>query len=278
MGTKTEYLGRTDWLFICQLIASEVAKYVKKVEGKGLSTNDLTDELLAKLNGAAPINSPTFIGEVNVPNVDKSDESTKSANTKFVWDVLRDAIKDITGIKFEKVASFQDLPAEGKNGIIYLVPKTTAKDDVFTEYYWVAPIDPWWEIVVNSGNVHYRVSDEDYNAVLSGEKERVLICSEGGFNYYLGLYNGSIAEIVVDSSGAERTPTTTWYSLDSVGNNSYPKKGKLSGTPGYYEILGDTSVDLTNYVTFDDISELPTSEVQTVWDSVFGNSGSSVTL
>jgi hypothetical protein len=36
-----------------------------------------------------------------------------------------------------------------------------------------------------------------------------------------------------------------------------------------YEILGDTTIDLSNYVTKDDIGELSKEEVKAAWDSVF---------
>lgn len=45
-----EYLGKTDWLFITQLLQSEYAKYVRAVEGMGLSANDFTNALKEKLD------------------------------------------------------------------------------------------------------------------------------------------------------------------------------------------------------------------------------------
>ena len=45
-----EYLGKTDWLFITQLLRTEYSKYVKAIEGMGLSTNDFTNELKTKLD------------------------------------------------------------------------------------------------------------------------------------------------------------------------------------------------------------------------------------
>ena len=36
-----------------------------------------------------------------------------------------------------------------------------------------------------------------------------------------------------------------------------------------YEILGDTSVDLSGYLKVDDVVELSTSEIQAIWDAVF---------
>ena len=88
------------------------------------------------------------------------------------------ALSEITGIKFEKVASYSALPTVGVSGVIYLVPKTTtALNNVYTEYYW---------------------------------------------------------------------------------------------TGSDYDMLGDTTVDLSGYLTINDVAELAESEVKATWESVFG--------
>lgn len=51
-----------------------------------------------------------------------------------VQDEINDAIKDITGIKFEIV---NELPASGKAGVIYLVPNTNGERDIYDEYIYV---------------------------------------------------------------------------------------------------------------------------------------------
>lgn len=108
-----EYFGKTDLVFLINLINTELSKYVKTVSGKGLSTEDFTTALKTKLEG-----------------IDLSKYSTTEAMTK----AISDAVKEITGIKFEKVSS---LPTTGKVGVIYLVAKTTpGTDNVYSEYYW----------------------------------------------------------------------------------------------------------------------------------------------
>ena len=44
MASK-EYIGKSDSLFIFQLIAGELQKYVVAVQGKGLSEEDFTSAL-----------------------------------------------------------------------------------------------------------------------------------------------------------------------------------------------------------------------------------------
>lgn len=155
---EKEYIGKADLLYIFQLMATEYAKYVKKVEGKDLSTNDFTNELKAKLEGI---------------------DLTKYSTTEEMNTAIATEIGKITGIKFVKLASKSELPEVGEVGTIYLVPKTTVgTDNIYSEYFW----------------------------------------------------------------------------------NDLDKK---------YELMGDTTVDLTNYLQKTDVVELSTAEVKATWDSVF---------
>lgn len=136
-----EYLGKTDWLFITQLLNNEFAKYVKAVEGMGLSANDFTNALKQKLDGIdtslyARLVSPTFAGIPVVPTPQEGDNSGQIANTAFVVKAIADSLSQVTGISFSKVSSFNALPEEGVNGTIYLVPNKGNGDNTFDEYYW----------------------------------------------------------------------------------------------------------------------------------------------
>lgn len=219
---KKEYTGKTSLIYIFTLIKGLLDNgYVEKLAGKGLSTEDFTTALKEKLENIAAeaevnvqsdwteadttsdafiLNKPTklsdftdditseilknyaaltgaeFTGVVKVPTATEGTNDTTVANTAFVTAAILKAIGSVVGIKFEKVTV---LPAEGKLGVIYLVPKATpGTSNVYTEWYW----------------------DDD------------------------------------------------------------AKK---------FEILGDTTVDLSNYLMIDDVEELATTEIQAAWDSVF---------
>jgi len=64
-----------------QYIANELNGKVDKVEGKGLSTNDLTDELVAKINAAIP--NTDIVQELG-------DGTTKIISQKAITDILLD--------------------------------------------------------------------------------------------------------------------------------------------------------------------------------------------
>lgn len=132
MASK-EYIGKADALYIFQLLAAELSKYVVAVQGKGLSENDFTDALLAKLNGIeagaevnvqpdwseadstddsyilnkpdltvyAPLASPALTGSPTAPTQTASDNSTKIATTAYVTGAIATAISSMTGISFD---------------------------------------------------------------------------------------------------------------------------------------------------------------------------------
>ena len=132
MASK-EYIGKSDSLFIFQLIAGELQKYVVAVQGKGLSEEDFTSALKAKLDGIAagaeenvqvdwneadstddayiknkpdlmvfaPLASPAFTGTPTAPTQTASDNSTKIATTAFGTAAIATAISAITGFSFD---------------------------------------------------------------------------------------------------------------------------------------------------------------------------------
>lgn len=132
MASK-EYIGKSDALYIFQLIATELQKYVVAVQGKGLSEEDFTSTLKAKLDGIAagaeenvqsdwtesdsssdafilhkpdlsifaPLASPAFTGTPTAPTPTAGDNSTKVSTTAFVTAAIAAAISGITGIQFD---------------------------------------------------------------------------------------------------------------------------------------------------------------------------------
>lgn len=128
-----EYIGSADLLYTFQLLATEFAKYQVAVAGKGLSTEDFTSALKAKLEGIAagaeanvqadwseadqtsdayilhkpdltvfaPLASPAFTGTPTAPDVTAGDNTGKIANTKFVTAAIAAAIAGVTGIVFD---------------------------------------------------------------------------------------------------------------------------------------------------------------------------------
>lgn len=140
MGQK-QYLGNTDLLLVIQLIHSELEKYVKAVEGKSLSDENFTSELKTKLSNLdtslyATLASPALTGKPTAPTATVGSSDTQIATTAFVTSSIASALLSMTGIKFQKVTSFDALPEVGANGTIYFIPNSGANPNASDEYFW----------------------------------------------------------------------------------------------------------------------------------------------
>jgi hypothetical protein len=93
------YLNEASLKRVLELIKTELGKYVKSVEGKGLSTEDFTTELLNKLNSIDPTNSGII-----------------SATVTSTDDGAVISITDVNGTTEVTVLNGKD-GADGKNGV-----------------------------------------------------------------------------------------------------------------------------------------------------------------
>lgn len=140
-------------------------------EGKGLSTNDFTDDYRTKLdevekgaernvivgikrNGLlispvsreVDIQVPTNVSELTNDEgfIDKSVESLDNFYTKTTID------DKLAGIIEPKAIIVQSLPESGEAGTLYLVPSEGSEGNIFTEYIWV---EGSWEML---GSMEFR--------------------------------------------------------------------------------------------------------------------------
>lgn len=137
MAIQFKPLDDNGLLFLWQQI---LAQFVKKEAGKGLSTNDLTDELLQKIQNAG---DSSFDGNYNSlasqPQINGIVlTGNKSLEDLGITKAITDAIGEVTHISFEVVDFFEDLPEIGETGVFYLVPNKGTEGNNYDEYIWVA--------------------------------------------------------------------------------------------------------------------------------------------
>ncbi len=130
-------LDENGLLFLWQQI---LARFVKKEDGKGLSTNDLTDELLQKIQSAGTSNFDgdynSLIGQPQVNGITLS--GNKTLEDLGITKAITDAIGNVTQISFEVVESFADLPIVGEVGVFYLTPNNGGGNNNYDEWIWDA--------------------------------------------------------------------------------------------------------------------------------------------
>lgn len=86
-------------------------------------------------------NSSSGVSQIlNKPtNVSAFTNDSGYQNATQVNSAINSAISGITGIDFQIVASYGDLPATGTKGVIYLVPNSGTAPNIYDEYIWVTP-------------------------------------------------------------------------------------------------------------------------------------------
>ena len=135
MEKQYKPLDENGLLFLWQQI---LAQFVVKVEGKGLSTNDLTDELLQKINDAG---SSSFDGDYNSLTNRPTINGIQLIGNKTLDDLgitkaITDAIGQVSQISMKVVDSFAELPVIGTPGTFYLIPNGEAGSNKYDEYIW----------------------------------------------------------------------------------------------------------------------------------------------
>lgn len=147
--------------------------FVHQETGKGLSTNDLTNELKSNYDDAVTkANALTTAGAeankintIKVNGVERKPDSSKAVDitvpTKVsaldndsgyqtesqVSSSIATALGNITGISFRIVDPDHDLPETGENGVIYLVPDIHSdENDYYDEYVWISSINTYEKI------------------------------------------------------------------------------------------------------------------------------------
>ena len=136
------YLDNNGVLYLWNKIT---ARFVAKVEGKGLSTNDLTDELLQMINdsGGSSFDGAygSLTGKPQINGVELT--GNKSLTDIGVTAAITAAIADISGITFQILESGEYDPETkaptitGQAGVFYLVPGGGSAPDVYLEYIYV---------------------------------------------------------------------------------------------------------------------------------------------
>lgn len=158
---EKRFLDKTGLAYVWTKIQLALTGKVDKETGKGLSEANFTQVEKTKLGNiadgaeanvnadwnattgdAAILNKPTNL--VQDPNyvhitVDSamSSSSTNPISNSTVKSYIDTAISSVTGIEFQKVASYADLPQTGENGVIYLVPTTGTAPNAYEEYIWI---------------------------------------------------------------------------------------------------------------------------------------------
>lgn len=166
---EIKYLGKDSLIYLWALLKPRIDGKVSKVDGKGLSTNDLTNELKALYDAA----QPNVIEGVKVNGVQLTPASKivdiSMLTTQQINDLISEAIESVVGLSFEIVPT---LPATGEGNKIYLVLKGDTTQNIYTEFIWAN--GAWEKIGDTSIDLSGYVLETDLVAITNAEIDTIL--------------------------------------------------------------------------------------------------------
>lgn len=116
-------------------VSSQISTAIGDLDSSQTATSGYALTSITETNGKL-----TGKSEIKIPT--NNSELTNGAGYQTASDVnsaINSAIAGITGIDFQIVASYSDLPATGTKGTIYLVPNSGSAPNSYDEYIWVVP-------------------------------------------------------------------------------------------------------------------------------------------
>ena len=154
--TMYELLNKDELMYMVQYIFLKLSTSPLSVNSTYTLSRDDTNEriVLTDDKGQTSYISYADFGEANVlegvqidgtdlsisnkkVNIPVADASVKGVvTTTTISTMIQTALSQFERISFQKVASYQDLPATGTNGVIYLVPNSGTVPNVYDEYIW----------------------------------------------------------------------------------------------------------------------------------------------
>lgn len=170
--------------------------FVHQETGKGLSTNDLTNELKSNYDDAVTkANALTTAGAeankintIKVNGVESKPDSSKAVDitvpTKVsaltndsgyqtesqVSSSIATALGNITGISFRIVDADHDIPETGENGVIYLIPCSHSdENDSYDEYAWISSINKFEKIGNTDVDLSGYIKEDDLAPITTSE-------------------------------------------------------------------------------------------------------------
>lgn len=239
MPQNIDYTGKNSLTYIFtkikEYITAQLANKVDKDGSKVLSTNDYTTAEKNKLQGIADNADVSAITQIKVNNV------AVSPTDKTVNITVPQKVSDLTND-----ASYTTLAAVDEAG--YQTSQEVESAITSKGYQ-------------TSSQVEATITSKGYQ---TESQVQTLI------NNSIGEMTGVSFE-VVESLPQTGVSGTIYLVAHSHGSgDSYDEYIWLSDTQTY-EKIGNTDIDLSQYVLSSDLVEISNSDVQELWDSVMGN-------
>ena len=169
----------------------------------------------------APLESPIFTGTPTVPTPASDSSNLQIANTKFVINLITEAISKITQFKTQVL---NELPENGTEGIIYFIPNDETEEiNIYDEFIWV---NSKFERI-GSTKIDLTGYYKEINTIGTGNAVTKVIETENGLEFEKGAtFLTQHPAITTSSSTATETPAAN-SSIEVIDSISTDSNGHL---------------------------------------------------
>lgn len=246
----SNFFGSNGILYLLQKLKLKLADKVDKVEGKGLSTNDLTDELKQKILNAG---DSSFSGDYNDLTNKPDLTSLHSHTNKAALDAITaektaswDAKSDFSG-SYNDLKDKPTIPTDNKNLANGAGYQTAAQVET---------------AITGKG---YQTAEQVNSAITGKGYQTAAQVAETVANA------GHITkEIVASLPAAASAKENVIYMVLKEGGADPDYYDEYMLVEGKLELVGNSKTDLTGYYNTSNLKEITNAEIDTVWNSVFG--------
>ncbi len=261
----SNFFGSNGILYLLQKLKLRLADKVDKVEGKGLSTNDLTDELKQKILNAG---DSSFSGDYNDLENKPDLTSLHSHANKAALDAITaektaawDAKSNFSG-SYNDLTDKPTIPADNKdlaNGAGYQTAAQVETAITGKGYQTAAQVET---AITGKG---YQTADQVNSAITGKGYQTAAQVAETVANA------GHITkEIVASLPAASAAKENVIYMVLKEGGSDPDYYDEYMLVEGKLELVGNSKTDLTGYYNTTNLQEITNAEIDTAWNSVFG--------
>ena len=241
---EKKIIGKNALAYYDSLLKNLLNNKVEKETGKGLSTNDLTDELKEKILKAGESSfSGAYADLSGKPAIDGNELSAKSTAESLGLAKSTDIPTDyLTEADLKGYAKTSELPDVSKFQTAEQVEETLSGKNYATETF-----------VTDKG---YQTASDVSSSIESATTD---MATQTWVNSQIANLNKK--EVVTSTEQMTDENTIYLLSNEGVGNNIYDEYIVVSGKP---EKIGTTEVDLSGYVKSADLTEITNEEIDAI--------------
>lgn len=167
----------------------------------------------------------SYLNLTDTPNLESYVLMTTLSQNYYNKNQVNNLVDSVSGPVYEKV---EELPEEGKNNVIYLIPdETTQQDNIFDEYVWI-PDGKFFEKIGSTQadfNNYYTI--EEVNALIPSVGNGTITINQGGVKKGTFTVNQYVNTVINLDEGGGTQVQSDWDVEDPTAVDYIKNKPKI---------------------------------------------------